>query len=201
MMNNSLKKEIFELPDNTYVQGYFLSFKYFNDIRSILIKELKPNIELSNYCMNMLKLINGENSVFLHVRRGDYLDPGNIENTVEISSLNYYRNSINYILTQVREPQFFVFSDDIDWAEENINIKNAIYIKNNSEHRTVEDFWLMRCCRHGVLSGASTFSWWAAYLDNRPGKIVVHPDTLPDSIRVNKFEDYFPDSWMPVKCN
>ena len=196
--NNDFKKEIFKLSNNFYIQGYFLSYKYFDDIKHSLIRELVPHITYSSYFLNILQSIQESSSVSIHVRRGDYLDEGNKLHTQKISSKIYYDNAINYISSRINNPKYFVFSDDINWVENNIKIKNAVYVKNNSMNNTVEDFWMMRNCRHSILSVASTFSWWAAYLDTRPNKIVIHPDSLAGNFSLNKYCDYFLGNWTPM---
>lgn len=197
-LNNDFKKEIFELKKNFYIQGYFLSYKYFDDIKDYLISELTPNINFSAYFLNIIQSIQDSSSVSIHFRRGDYLDKANKLHTQEISSKIYYENAINYISKRINYPKYFIFSDDINWVQENIKIKNAVYVNNTSNNNTIEDFWMMRHCRHSILSGASTFSWWAAYLDTRPNKIVIHPDSLSDNFSLNKYCDYFLSNWTPM---
>lgn len=196
-MTNIFKNDMLNLKNNFYIQGYFLSYKYFNDIKHFLIRELTPNIEYSSYFLSYIESIRSSSSVSIHFRRGDYLEQGNIL-TQKISSIEYYNNAINYITKHIKSPKYYIFSDDIEWVKNNIKIKNAFYVKNNSKNSTIEDFWMMRNCKHSILSGASTFSWWAAYLDTRPNKIVIHPDSLARHFSLNKYCDYFPSNWTPM---
>ena len=197
-MNNLLKDEYFKLKNNTYLQGYFLSYKYFHNIKDNLLTEIRPCISLSNYSRQKISEINSTESVALHVRRDDYLDDGNKSIINNITNFNYYQNAIAYLKSFNFEPKVFVFSDDIDWVSKNILIDGADYIKNHSENPEIEDFWMMRCCKHNILAGGSTFSWWSAYLGNNENKIVIHPPRLADNLRLNNLNDYFLKEWHPL---
>lgn len=161
-------KNVFETNSN-YFSGYWQDYRYFNDIRSKLIKELTLKEKLNDINQATLINIKNTNSVSIHVRRGDYL---NIEGQ-EVCDLEYYKKSIDYIKYHVIDPTFFIFSDDITWVKQNILIENVYYVDFNSKNPEF-DVELMKNCQHNIIAN-STFSWWAAWLNNNNTKIVIEP--------------------------
>lgn len=88
-------------------------------------------------------------------------------------SLNYYENAIRLINKKISNVKYFVFSDEIDWVKENMNIKNATYIKNNNRIPH-EDIELMGLCEHNIIANSS-FSWWASWVNENKEKIIIAP--------------------------
>ena len=119
---------------------------------------------------NKLKYkINTKNSISIHVRRTDYK---NKNNDFIILDIKYYKKAIEHIFKKINDPIFFIFSDDIKWCEKNLNfINNKYYIKSKKDY---EDLYLMSKCKHNIIAN-STFSWWAAYLNNNKNKIIITP--------------------------
>jgi hypothetical protein len=109
-------------------------------------------------------------SVSLHVRRGDYA--GN--SIFGSASQEYYKKGVDYIRQHVDNPHFFIFSDEIEWCRKNLSIDKATFIDWNKKDDSYKDLWLMSNCKNHVMAN-STFSWWGAWLDNNPVKIVTAP--------------------------
>ena len=79
----------------------------------------------------------------------------NNENTKSI-----YNKSITYIAERIDSPVFFIFSDDIDWAKENMKTGfEQYFIDFNDASQNHEDIRLMKNCKHHIIAN-STFSWW-----------------------------------------
>jgi len=150
--------------DNFYFDGYWQNCRYFEDIREILLKELTPK-NISNQAKLYLKTID-ENSVSIHIRRGDYLKLQNIYN---ILSVDYYQKAIKILNKTHKHLNFFVFSDDIEWCKNNLNIE-ATYIEKTTD---IDDVFLMSKMGFNIISN-STFSWWGVWL-NENNKIVITP--------------------------
>jgi len=133
------------------------------------------------------------NSVSLHVRRGDYLT----EKYTKIygtCSIEYYNNSIKYILESIDNPKFYIFSDECDWVKENIKIPDATYIDWNTNSDSFIDMYLMSKCKHNIIANSS-FSWWSAYNNFKECKIVIAPkDWFVSSLF--KEPDIFPNTCL-----
>lgn len=163
---------IFDLNKNYYFNGYWQEKKYFpKDLTKVKNIFNESRISKKNDCF--LNKIKESTSVSVHVRRGDYVNNymhGNIANQC------YLQNSIEYIKTKVENPVFFVFSDDIQWAKNNLKFdtSEAIFISGNDDN-VEQDIILMSNCKHNIISNSS-FSWWAQYLNTNPDKIVITPE-------------------------
>lgn len=181
--------EIPLIPANHIVlEGYFQSEKYFSHCKEDVLNAFSweyPGIE---------------NSVSIHVRRGDYLLYPTKHPTVTIDYLN---QSIRYF-TKLGYNRFMVFSDDMPWCKENINDRNEFWFcefEYSSLNTPLEDFFLMARCEHNIISN-STFSWWGAWLNKNPNKIVVSPSKENWFGIDNKHlstEDLIPDNWVQIK--
>jgi hypothetical protein len=171
---------------NPYFIGYWATYKYYDFIKKQLILELKPsssNLLIEN---KYLKLIINSNSCFLHYRT--YKE----DVTVKHKSLyEYYIKAINHINSKYNNTKIFVFSDDIEIARENlpINLYEFEFIENTNDYT---DFFLMNQCKHSIIAD-STFSWWAAWLDENENKTVIAPNGLSPW-----GDDWAPDNWIKI---
>lgn len=194
------KPEVLELSHNRYLVGYFNSYKYFEKIRETLAHEYTPREKISVQGQELLKLIKSTNSISLHIRRGDYVADPEVYKCIEgIITDRYYQNAIGYITSRVDVPHFFIFSNDMPWVKENFKIPyDVTYVDINTSQRGFEDLWIMSRCKHNILAGGSTFSWWAAYLNPNPEKIVIRTANVSNDPLYNYPEDYFPHDWVTV---
>lgn len=164
-------KELFSLK-RAYLSGYWQNHNYFEKIRPELLKvfSFKPPVNLKNSIAK--KTIQAKESVSVHIRRGDYLNFKDIYG--EICTINYYMKAIEYIKKTVKNPHFYFFSDEPNWIRENFNLSNMTVIDWNSRDDASYDMYLMSKCKHNIIAN-STFSWWAAWLNKNPKKIVISP--------------------------
>ena len=189
--------EFLEPRNHAYYEGYFQSEKYFLHIRERLLREFKistPPLHNSDN-RRILDLILKKNAISLHIRRGDYLTPKNTERHC-LCSPSYYQNAIQYIIQRVENPHFFIFSDDISWVYDNFKISYPYTIVDvNDSYTGYYDLELMRNCKHNIIAN-STFSWWGAWLNENPNKIVIAPQrwfmNQEDEI------DIIPSSWVKI---
>jgi hypothetical protein len=115
------------------------------------------------------------NSVSLHVRRGDYVTHAATAKVLNPCSLDYYHKAIECVSRTVTSPHFFVFSDDPAWAQRNLKITFPTkYIDKNSGSQNYVDMHLMTHCKHNIIANSS-FSWWGAWLNKNPDKLVIAP--------------------------
>jgi hypothetical protein len=187
---------LFEIPENIYLSGYWQSEKYFSEIKSILIDELilknQPSEENSKY---LLKITNS-NSISIHIRRGDYIEDISANNIHGFCGLDYYNKSISIIESQIEDPTFFVFSDDIYWAKNNIKTKFNIYFVDINNDKPEEDLRLMSNCKHNIIANSS-FSWWAAWLNQNEDKLIISPKNWFSSSSRSTV-DLIPIEWQRV---
>ncbi|MCB0506791.1 MAG: alpha-1,2-fucosyltransferase [Bacteroidetes bacterium] len=185
-----------QAKDNTYIKGNFQSEKYFIEIEEIIRKDFSFKIPLENENKSISEKIQNSNSVSIHIRRGDYISlPQNKHKFAQLS-LEYYQQSIAKIKEQIFNPIFFVFSDDIAWVKQALNI-DAHFISNNNTNKTAYmDMQLMSMCKHNIIAN-STFSWWAAWLNNNPQKIVIAPQHWFADVSINS-QDIIPTHWIKL---
>lgn len=183
--------------NNSYLIGYWQSPKYFDDIKQVLQKELMVIKEPSNYNKDILKKILNTESVSLHVRRGDYVQHKVHNNNYGTCDLDYYNSSIKYIKSKTNNPSFYIFSDDPDWAEQNIDVGDSEkFVSRNDQFNDYEDLRLMYNCKHNITAN-STFSWWGAYLNNNHNKIVLTPKSWFKNPNWSD-KDLVPEEWTRI---
>lgn len=173
-----------------FIEGYWQDKKYFCD-KFIKFK----NLELSEKNRFALNRIQSENSVCIHIRRGDYLLPYYHRIYGNICTKWYYQKAIEIITQRINNPSYFIFSDDIDWVKENLIIDNATYIDWNTGHNSIFDMFLMANFKANIIANSS-FSFWGAYLN--PGSpIVIYPQKWFNA--VYPVPDIFPTSWIGIE--
>jgi len=158
---------------NKYIKGYFETEKYFEDIRPILLKQFVVKKQLASSTIQYLKEITiKKNACSLHIQKGDNIFDQKTKQIHGVCDLNYYKEAIKLMREKCGEVNFFVFSDDILWVKKNLKIKNATYI--DQQVIPHEDLHLMSLCRHNITANSS-FSRWAAWLNQHKNKIVIAP--------------------------
>lgn len=171
----SFDASFFSLEPPVYLDGYWQSYKYSEAILAQIREELTPLSPLAGKNIEAVNAISGVNSVSLHVRRGDYITNPRASRVHGFVGVEYYKEAILRVCDQVQSPRFFVFSDDISWVRENLDLADdAVFIEHNSGPLAFEDMRLMSLCKHNIIAN-STFSWWAAWIGNCPGKLVFYP--------------------------
>ena len=183
----------FSLRPPIYVQGYFQSEKYFESIKGQLQNELVLKESFSNEVLNLAQRLRQENSVSVHIRRGDYKNAESLR-VHGILPKTYYQKAVDRIVQQTTgRLQVYIFSDDPKAANE-FNIQNAVTVSGTVSKNHYEDFYLMQQCRHNVIANSS-FSWWAAWLNNHEDKIVVAP-TRWFNEGPKDTQDLLPSTWI-----
>lgn len=178
--------------NNVFFDGYWQTPKYFETIEP-QIKSIYsfPKFK-KNENIQLAEKIKMNNSVSIHIRRGDYVSHPLFGGICEI---DYYENAINYIGQNVKNPEFFVFSDDPKWCRSNLKIEHVNYINWNSGDSAYRDMQLMSLCKHNIIANSS-FSWWGAYLNCNPNKIVITPSKWKNDMADTR--DLIPEKWMKI---
>lgn len=173
------------------VRGWFQSEKYFHDVAPMIKNELRVKDVSSDDIRNLAKKMMCENSVCVHIRRGDYVGYSKFDVCTE----GYFRRAVDYVKEHVENPVFYVFSNspkELDWIKENYSfLEGAHFVKEGKDE--IDDLYLMYHCRHHIISN-STFSWWGSYLKLQEG-ITLCPerwlnDDMPQDIEL--------DSWIKI---
>jgi hypothetical protein len=183
-----------KLTKHSYLQGYWQSEKYFTEVATQIREDFAFKIPMKKKDAELVLLINQHNSVSLHVRRGDYASNPEAMSVHGLCTIEYYQIAIKYIAERVNLPNFYIFSDDIAWVQDNLKINYPHqYINHNHGAESFNDMRLMSLCKHHIIANSS-FSWWGAWLNKRADKIVVAPKSWFFS--ENNIQDLIPKSWV-----
>lgn len=174
---------------------YFQSEKYFINISDNIRQEFTLKKELSNKAQEVLGNIENTDSVSLHIRRGDYVVDKNINAFHGICGMDYYQRAIELIKEKISHPTFFIFSDDITWAKDNLKGPEFVFV-SNPEIEDVEELVLMSKCKYNIIANSS-FSWWGAWLNNNLDKIVIAPQKWFNDKKANK-NQILPEKWIRI---
>lgn len=190
-------ERVFELKGNIYLDGYWQAEKYFKSIREIILKECSVKNELSGRDKEIAEMMSKTNAVCMHIRRADYVKNTNTNDVLGTCSIDYYTRSADIIAEKKNDPTFFVFSDDHEWVKENIKLNYpVVYVDHNNADKNFEDLRLMSLCKHNVIANSS-FSWWGAWLNNNPEKMVIAPQKWFNNFDANT-KDLYPVDWIKI---
>jgi len=188
----SFDDNIFRTPKNVHLTGYWQSESYFKDIEEVICREFAVKVKQSDHSEKIAALIDSCNAVSLHVRRTDYVSVPDTNQSHGICSLDYYQQAVGMISEKVASPHFFVFSDDILWAKENLKIGHpTTFVSGNNKDRDFEDMRLISRCGHHIIANSS-FSWWGAWLSRNVNKIIICPKKWFNNPR------YFTETRIPA---
>lgn len=162
---------------NFYYDGYWADHRYYDDCRAELMREFALKEVLDEKNDKFLEEINSKCTCSLHVRRGDYL---NDPDYCGICDVDYYKRAVDLILSKNEKlVTFLVFSNDLKWCKENLakdfGDNEVVYVDWNKGKDSFKDMYLMSRCNANIIANSS-FSWWAAYLNDTANKIVISPE-------------------------
>jgi len=161
--------------------GNWINERYFFHIAEKLREDFQFKIPLDENSRFLKSLIDNSKSVSVHVRRTDY-----VASSLDILSMKYYKKAIGIIEEKVDNATYFIFSDDKDYIRENFSFLNSYYIvEKNCGENSYRDMQLMSYCKHNIIAN-STFSYWGAFLNSNPDKIVVSPTHIAEDMEFPK---------------
>jgi hypothetical protein len=178
------------------LQGYWQSERYFADVTATIRADFRITPAPSPANARALAEIAATAAVSLHIRRGDYVRNPKFNAVHGTCTMEYYARAADLLAARMQaDPVIFAFSDDPDWVGENLRLPFRVHVMGqNDASRNYEDLRLMAACRHHIIANSS-FSWWGAWLNPDPGKIVVAPARwYADPTRSNP--DILPASWQ-----
>lgn len=182
-----------------WIRGLWQEYRFMDSMRDELLQTFRfidfGTDEKENAAL--LPRITGTNSVSLHIRRGNYLKPSQRPYFGDLCPLEYYRESVEKIKELVPNPVFFVFSNDQAWVKQHLDLPDAVFIDWNTGSRSYRDMHLMSLCKHNIVAN-STFSWWAAWLNQNDKKIVIAPKKWINDAQAGFYDKLIPLEWLKI---
>lgn len=171
------------IESNTTLEGYFQSYKYFQDFEEDIRREFTFKPSILTKCESIIAQYS--NPISIHIRRGDY-----------VNHPSYWTVTPEYLtaaLEEVVQPDatYLIFSDDLDWCKEVFG-DEFVFMQGNNQF---EDLCLMSLCDHNVIANSS-YSWWGAWLNNNPDKVVVAPSKWFNDNK--SLDDLYPNNWIII---
>lgn len=171
------------------LSGYFGSEKYFGHRKAEIINLFKE-INLLKGIRNMFRGVLN-NSVSLHVRRGDYLK---FPEVYVLLTADYYNRAIAILDSEVRIDNILVISDDLRWCIRNLKDPRIIFVTGKPDYI---DFYLQTLTNYCIMANSS-FSWWGSYLNDNEGKIVIAPEIWFKGNNPPNAQHLFLDNWIKL---
>ena len=187
---------LIKIPPPLYLDGYWQSAQYFQDIELIIKNDFTLKAEFLPTDSALLALIKSTNSVALHIRRGDYVTNPDFAAIYNCCSLDYYRQAVGTIAAQTTAPHFFIFSDDIDWVKHNLQLDYPAEFVSERDYPDYQALILMSLCQHQIIANSS-FSWWGAWLNSSANKLVIAPSKWFNSSSLSS-QDIIPATWLKI---
>ena len=179
------------------LEGYWQTPKYFESCE----KQLRDDFNFRNkvqetdksHILDLLGVIETTDSVMVNIRRADYLNT----NFHGVMGMEYVKQASRLISERVKNPKYFVFSDDIEWCLANIHLPNVTFVNHTYAGKKFEYYMqLMKACKHFIIPN-STFAWWTAWLNTSPEKIVIAPKKWFNDPNINTI-DLVPSDWIRI---
>jgi hypothetical protein len=187
-------EKVLRLGPNVYLKGYFQSEKYFLPAKAVIKADLTFKNDIAKNLEEFSASLKNVNSVSIHIRRGDFSKDAITADYHGTLGVDYYSSAIELIKSKITNPIFYFFSDDINWVKENLQIPEAKFVSDNITKNHFEDLYLMSQCSHNIIANSS-FSWWGAWLNNNPGKLVIAPKNWFNKGPKDTY-DLYPDDWI-----
>jgi hypothetical protein len=190
--------EVIPYKECLQLQGFFQSEKFFEESKKDIIEKLLIGVksEMEKY-KNVTKFTSNvefnyeKPLVSVHIRRGDYLNFPQIHTPC---SLDYYKKALSIIKEKIGDFKPVFISDDKDWCKETFKDLDCLISPFDDE---IEDLILMINCEHNIIANSS-FSWWGAYLNQNPNKIVIGPKKWFGPRGPQDQQDIIPENWIKI---
>lgn len=177
--------------ENFIIDGFFQSEKYFLKSKNKILNLFKIPENIENYINKNYSSILGEETVSIHVRRGDYL---RFPDHHPVQTQEYYKQAVLTIEKSKQIKNILIFSDDINWCKKELAFNKAVYIENEKDY---VELFLMSKCYNNIISNSS-FSWWGAWLNQNPNKLVIAPKKWFGKQINHNTKDLLPQDWISI---
>lgn len=175
---------------NVRIDGFFQSEKYFEKYKNEIMDLFSPDDDIVSFLEKKYIDIQQIKKTSIHVRRGDY-----IKNNKHhyLQDFSYYQKAIDYLDSET--DKFIIFSDDMKWCKENFIGEKYFFVENEKDYF---ELYLMSLCSNNIISNSS-FSWWGAWLNKTPNKIVISPKNwFGVALQNLNTEDIIPKNWIKI---
>lgn len=187
--------EVLDIRPPARLVGYWQSEKYFQDVADTIRVEFGLSAAMSVKRRAVYEDIVSCDSISVHVRRGDYVSVQKYANIFGTCSIEWYGRAVSIAAEGMTKPVFFVFSDDMRWAKNNLSLPGrVVWVEPVADGRDAEELHLMAACRAHVTANSS-FSWWGAWLDPREDSRIVAPSRWFLSEKLDA-RDIVPERWV-----
>jgi hypothetical protein len=181
------------------LDGFWQSEQYFaihaNQIRQDLTAKprLTPNVLAYKTAIEQAEV-----AVSVHIRRGDYVNHPEFSQSFGFVGLNYYHNAIQQMTSRFANATLFIFSDDPAWVADNLRVDlPSVSVISTGPDADLDDLYLMHQCQHHIIANSS-FSWWGAWLNPSPDKVVIAPQNWFRNKPDWNTADLVPADWLRV---
>ena len=195
--DDCIDSSCFSGKPNLFMYGYWQSEDYFVRHKRWVREKFQFRGKITDLDSQCIESMRGGVSVSIHIRRGDYLSEKKNKKVYARLGLDYYAAATKYFVDRYENVRFYVFSDDICWAKENLQLKGgvSVYMDGNGGGDSYKDMMLMSHCTHNIIANSS-FSWWGAWLNDNENKQIVAPARW-----FNSPSSHFtpvPDRWISI---
>ena len=186
--------------DCVFVWGWWQDIRYFQDVQEELSDEVVPATNPLSENQYIYDVADDAESVCVSIRRGNYLNPA-VKKLLYVCNEQYFYDSIDRMCEMLHDPKFIVFTDDVSWVKEHMQLESRYpgrqFLYERGCDTVEEKIRMMEMCHNFIISN-STFSWWAQFLSKSKDKIVIAPDRwFVDGRRIGLYMD----DWMLVSTS
>jgi hypothetical protein len=195
-LETSFDPNVFHVKDGTILRGYWQSEKYFIKYQSIIRKQLTYKLKIPVKWQKDTAFINKSSCpVSIHIRRGDYVSNPLASKVLGALDTGYYLTAMRKMKHKYPHSTFIIFSDDLEWVRHNLPMPQSLtrFVDTGSD---MGDFEVMRSCSHHIIANSS-FSWWAAWLNQSKQKHVIAPAHWFKDPQFQS-KDIVPNTWETV---
>lgn len=190
-------KTLESLSGEVYLDGYWQSEKYFRAIAGVIREQFAVRTAPDARNRDFAQRISSCESVGLHLRRGDYATNPEFNLVHGLCDAQYYFQAVTLLLSESESLEFFVFTDNPEWAKQHFQIPSPfVVVDHNGPLRDYEDLRLLSLCKHTIMAN-STFSWWGAWLNANSSKRVIAPGRWFQT-QIDE-SDLIPDGWRRLQ--
>lgn len=190
--------ELYQTTSPVYLDGYWQHYKYFENLNPSIREELTLKKPYPVEAQPIKQAIEGDKgAVAVHIRRGDYITDTNANAFMGVMPIAYYQQAMAYVEARVPNAHFYFFSDEPAWVQQHLltgSNMSVVEVENGTDYLDLD---LMSKCAHNIIANSS-FSWWGAFLNRNPNKLVVAPRQWVVPTETNQKIELIPPTWVKL---